>query len=176
MRLDADRDRESTRAHDARTLPAEITGELVHHAATAFGCPLDTLLLAAFAQAAAGLGTDGPVLVDVERHGREEFEPGQDLARTVGWFTTTFPVRLDVRGAGLDELLDRVRAALDRVPRNGIGHGLLRYLNPQTAPVLAAGTRPLLGFNYLGRFDTAGDRDWAPLPGAGVLGLSLIHI
>ncbi|WP_258348539.1 non-ribosomal peptide synthetase [Saccharopolyspora gregorii] len=173
LRLDAERDRESTRAHRSHALPVEVTGELVRHAATAFGCPLDTLLLAAFAQAAAGLGGDGPVLVDVERHGREEFEPGQDLARTVGWFTTAFPLRLDVRGAGLDELPDRVRAALDRVPRNGIGHGLLRYLNPQTAPVLAAGTRPLLGFNYLGRFDTAGDRDWAPRPEAGVLGSAM---
>ncbi|MFR9728838.1 amino acid adenylation domain-containing protein [Saccharopolyspora sp. MS10] len=170
-------DREATRRHLTRALPAEVTGELVHRAAAAFGCPVDTLLLAAFALAATELpGADEVALVDVERHGREEFADDHDLSRTVGWFTTRFPVRFDLRGgvrADPVELVDRVRAALEAVPRNGIGHGLLRHLNPQTSPVLAAGTRPQLGFNYLGRFDAAEDRDWAPLPWAGVLGSAM---
>ncbi|MGW0893102.1 amino acid adenylation domain-containing protein [Saccharopolyspora sp. NPDC002578] len=177
--LSPEADLEFTRAHRSLTLSAEVTGELVHRAAAVFGCPVDTVLLAAFALAVTGHPCAGDaVLVDVERHGREEFADDQDLSRTVGWFTTRFPVRFDLRGArpesaGWDEPVERVRAALDSVPRNGIGHGLLRHLNPQTAPELAAGTRPQLGFNYLGRFDTAAEQEWGPQPWSGVLGSAM---
>ncbi|WP_243788723.1 non-ribosomal peptide synthetase [Saccharopolyspora gloriosae] len=172
-------DLEATRAHRSLTLSGEVTGELVHHAAAVFGCPVDTLLLAAFALAVSDRpGADDAVLLDVERHGREEFTEELDLSRTVGWFTTRFPVRFDLRGArpenfGWDEPIDRVRAALDSVPRNGIGHGLLRHLNPQSAPGLATGSRPQLGFNYLGRFDAPGEQDWGPQPWSGVLGSAM---
>ncbi|KOG85343.1 hypothetical protein ADK38_37210, partial [Streptomyces varsoviensis] len=40
------------------------------------------------------------------------------------------------------------------VPGDGLGYGLLRYLNPETGPRLAALPVPQIGFNYLGRFGT----------------------
>ncbi len=106
----------------------------------------------------------GDVLVDVEGHGRVDVE-GVDLSRTVGWFTTIFPVRLDVGevdwdevwagGPALGRVVKRVKEQMNALPDDGFGYGLLRYLNPGTAPVLAGYDRPQIAFNYLGRFDTA---------------------
>ena len=102
-----------------------------------------------------GKGTSNAVLIDLEGHGREEqlFE-GVDLTRTVGWFTSLFPVRLDAGGldleealrggAALGEALKRIKEQLRRVPGGGLGYGLLRYLNPETAPALSGLASPRL--------------------------------
>src|SRR5262249_10352307 len=80
----------------------------------------------------------GGVVVDVEGHGREEVWSDMDLSRTVGWFTSLYPVRLDVGGldveealgggAALGRALKRIKEQLRAVPGNGLGYGLLRYL------------------------------------------------
>ncbi|MEV6932860.1 condensation domain-containing protein, partial [Dactylosporangium sp. NPDC051485] len=111
---------------------------------------LQDVLLAGLALAAGG-----DVLVELEGHGREEqLLPGADLSGTVGWFTTVRPVRLaatDPRTA-----LRRVRAQLRAAPDGGIGYGLLRHRNPETAAALAGRPRPPVLFNYLGRQDGEG--------------------
>ncbi|CAM5655801.1 Non-ribosomal peptide synthetase OS=Streptomyces rimosus subsp. rimosus (strain ATCC/ DSM 40260 / JCM 4667 / NRRL 2234) OX=1265868 GN=SRIM_034035 PE=4 SV=1 [Streptomyces rimosus subsp. rimosus] len=101
------------------------------------------------------------MLVNVEGHGRHPVA-GADLSRTVGWFTSVHPVRLDLSGVDLDQapaggpaagaLLKAVKEQVRAVPGDGLGHGLLRHLNPRTGPVLAALPAPRIGFNYLGRF------------------------
>ena len=102
------------------------------------------------------------MLVDLEGHGRHPGDAGTDLSRTVGWFTAVHPVRLDpgllpwdevaAGGPGLGRAVKLVKEQLRAVPGDGLGFGLLRYLNPQTGPVLAAAAEPQIGFNYLGRF------------------------
>ena len=87
------------------------------------------------------------VLLDLEGHGREEIFADVDLSRTVGWFTSLFPVRLDPGALDLDEALaggpalgralKLIKEQLRALPDNGLGYGLLRYLNPQTASQLA---------------------------------------
>jgi non-ribosomal peptide synthase protein (TIGR01720 family) len=110
---------------------------------------------------ALALAVGRSALVDLEGHGREEAVGAADLSRTVGWFTTQFPVRLDLGGIDVAEALRggpaagralvRVKERLRALPDNGIGFGILRYLDP-------AGSRlkdqpsPQIGFNYLGRF------------------------
>jgi amino acid adenylation domain-containing protein/non-ribosomal peptide synthase protein (TIGR01720 family) len=91
---------------------------------------------------------DGDLLVDVERHGRQDIGAGLDVSHTVGWFTNVQPVRLP--------------ATLADAPDAGIGYGMLRYLNAQTAPVLAASTPAQVLFNYFGRFPADEATDWAP--------------
>ncbi|MBE1471769.1 amino acid adenylation domain-containing protein/non-ribosomal peptide synthase protein (TIGR01720 family) [Kibdelosporangium phytohabitans] len=81
------------------------------------------------------------VLVDLEGHGREEFG-GADLSRTVGWFTTMFPVALHVPDTAWGSTLKSVKEQLRAVPRNGLSYG-----------VLGSGPRPQVSFNYLGRLD-----------------------
>ncbi|WP_237559849.1 condensation domain-containing protein, partial [Corynebacterium neomassiliense] len=102
-------------------------------------------------------------LIGLEGHGREEtLVPGADLSRTIGWFTSWYPVALstddidpttavDDPAAAADAVL-RVKEHLAAVPDRGIGYGLLRYLNPDTANRLATGRTPQIGFNYLGQF------------------------
>jgi amino acid adenylation domain-containing protein/non-ribosomal peptide synthase protein (TIGR01720 family) len=107
--------------------------------------------------------TGSSVLIDLEGHGREEIAEDLDLSRTVGWFTTVFPARLDPGGTEFDSVLQGGQAAgtalkqikeqLRSVPRQGLGWGILRYLNEETACVLAPLPRPQIAFNYLGRFD-----------------------
>ena len=80
-----------------------------------------------------------------------------DLSRTVGWFTTVFPITLEVPGhdqPGWRALIKSVRRQLRAVPGNGIGFGALRFLgSPGTRDRLSASTGPQIAFNYLGQFD-----------------------
>ncbi|WP_328685222.1 non-ribosomal peptide synthase/polyketide synthase [Streptomyces sp. NBC_00343] len=159
------------------SLPAEKAAVLVGETPRVFHCGLHELLLATLAGAvtrrrpgseaeiSTGIGSDG-FLVEVEGHGREPLSAGMDLSRTVGWFTAAYPVRLDASGVDLDEtaaggtaagaLVKRVKEQVQAVPGDGLGHGLLRHLNPETAATLEALPVPQIGFNYLGRFATAG--------------------
>ncbi|GLZ27982.1 hypothetical protein Lesp02_01720 [Lentzea sp. NBRC 105346] len=151
----------------ARTLRVDVpAAELLTTVPARFRCGVDEVLLTALALAVArwrGTG-ETAVLVDLEGHGREHGTA--DLSRTVGWFTSVFPVRLDP-GQDVGRALQRVKEQLRALPDKGIGFGLLRYLNRDTAPELS-GRTPQIAFNYLGRFDTG---EWAvagsPLDGAG---------
>ena len=123
------------------------------------------------------------MLIDVEGHGREEVFADVDLSRTVGWFTSLYPVRLDVGaidgagalsggggGAGLGRALKAVKEQLRGLPDHGLGYGLLRYLNDETARELAGFAAPQLGFNYLGRFAVSGETDWGIADETALLG------
>ncbi|MEV7797398.1 amino acid adenylation domain-containing protein, partial [Streptomyces sp. NPDC087512] len=185
------RDTTATTRSVTVTVPAEPTGALLTTVPAAFHGRINDVLLTGLALAAARQwpsadGGDGPggsgVLVEVEGHGREEAD-GLDLSRTVGWFTSLFPVRLTPGRIDLDDALSggpdagralkhvketlRTRTGTD----NGLGYGSLRYLNPQTAPLLATLPRPRIAFNYLGRFGTpgGGDADWTVPGDAAVL-------
>jgi hypothetical protein len=50
------------------------------------------------------IAADSVVLIDFEGHGREEIVPGADLTRTVGWFTSMYPARLDPGAADWPEV------------------------------------------------------------------------
>jgi non-ribosomal peptide synthase protein (TIGR01720 family) len=94
--------------------------------------------------------------VDVEGHGREEIIEGVDLSRTVGWFTSLYPVSLEAAaGARTGDLVMSIKEQLRAVPGRGIGYGLLRHLCRADAD--AARLRELpqaeVSFNYLGQFD-----------------------
>ncbi|MGW1753126.1 non-ribosomal peptide synthase/polyketide synthase [Streptomyces mirabilis] len=178
--LDPARDTVATTRYLSLTLPADLTGPLLSRVPAAFGATVNDVLLTAFVLAvgdwrARTLGArrpGGPVLVDVEGHGREEALAGDaDLSRTVGWFTSVVPVRLDpgdadpadafAGGPALDAALALIRDHLTALPTAGIGHGLLRHLNPGTGPLLARLGEPQIEFNYMGRFDHPAAADWS---------------
>ncbi|WP_037867572.1 condensation domain-containing protein, partial [Streptomyces sp. NRRL S-1868] len=68
------------------------------------------------------------VWVDVEGHGREEAVVGLDVSRTVGWFTSIYPVVLEAGGGDWGRDIRAVKEMLRGVPDRGIGFGALRYL------------------------------------------------
>ncbi|MFD4459296.1 amino acid adenylation domain-containing protein [Nocardia sp. NPDC058480] len=121
------------------------------------------------------------VLIGLEGHGREEDVVGADLSRTVGWFTSVFPVRFDLSGIDIDDAfaagpaagitIKRVKEQLRAIPDHGMGFGLLRYLDPATAASLREFPAPQISFNYLGRVDAAVPQGpWLPIAGPDALG------
>jgi len=115
-------------------------------------------LLTALVQAVARWTGSRSVLVDLEGHGREDLFDDVDVSRTVGWFTTAFPVSLDLGDAdGPGEALKMVKEQLRRVPQRGIGYGLLCYLceDEEVAKQLQALPQPEISFNYMGQLDRA---------------------
>jgi amino acid adenylation domain-containing protein/non-ribosomal peptide synthase protein (TIGR01720 family) len=136
-------------------LPAELTAALLREAPAAWHARTDDLLLAALAMAFSQWTGDGRLVLDLEGHGREEIGSGIDridLTRTVGWFTTVYPVALDLSGTrGPGGVIRTVKEQLRAVPGRGLGYGLLRYVVGDRA--LARRPDPEVGFNYLGQVD-----------------------
>ncbi|MGW2332205.1 amino acid adenylation domain-containing protein, partial [Streptomyces sp. NPDC001700] len=181
--LDPELDTHSTSDRLELTLPSDVTGPLLTSVPAVYNAGVNDVLLAAFAWALSEWRDQGggrAFLVDLEGHGRAESAvEGTELSRTVGWFTSMYPVRLgtgtfdraDAWAGGLaaGTVLKRVKEQLRAVPDGGIGYGLLRYLNPDGARRLAPGARAQLGFNYLGRFaapgGAGGESAWGPEPG-----------
>ncbi|MFV9430760.1 amino acid adenylation domain-containing protein [Rhodococcus aetherivorans] len=164
-------------------VPSDLTDALLTTVPERFHAGVEDVLLTALALASARVCGAGAVAVDFEGHGREEQAvPGADLSRTVGWFTTLYPVRLDVGGldvadayaggASAGDALKRVKEQLREIPDSGIGFGMLRHLDPVGAPELASVGAVDIGFNYLGRF-TLGETEgqaWAGAPESSALG------
>ena len=112
-------------------LGTEETRTLLQDAPKAFDVDVQVVLLTALARACERWTGERALLVDMEGHGREPIFEEVDLSRTVGWFTSVYPLLLDLRGAppeARSELL-RVREQIRGVPNRGIGYGLLRHLN-----------------------------------------------
>ncbi|SEH60444.1 type I polyketide synthase [Magnetospirillum fulvum] len=121
------------------------------------GCQINDMLLTALAQALRDRFGLERVRVQMEGHGREEIAPGLDISRTVGWFTSIYPVVLDLGGE--DETpaaaVGRIAGQMRRIPRKGIGYGILKYLTPPSQRGgLVFGPPPEINFNYLGQFDS----------------------
>ena len=175
-------------------LDPEKTGALLHEVPAAHRTQINDVLLAALGLAVAAWTQERSLLVDVEGHGREELPGGLDLSRTVGWFTSVFPVLLTLGpsagpaagqaagtsagpSAGPADVLRAVKERLRAAPNRGIGYGLLRYLRrtagdapgPGEPGVVGQALRELpqaeMSFNYLGQFDQA-------LAGSSLFGLA----
>ncbi|UXA04257.1 amino acid adenylation domain-containing protein [Mycobacterium sp. SMC-2] len=147
------------------SLDTDTTRLLLGEVPAAFHAGVQDILLIAFGLAwAQFVGTGAPIGIDVEGHGRhEELGPHVDLSRTVGWFTTKYPVALQMGGlswgqvvAGEAELGALVKDAKEqlRALPDALSYGLLRYLN---ADVDLDGSDPVIGFNYLGRLGGAAE-------------------
>ena len=138
-------------------LSAEETRELLEDVPPVYQTRIEEALLTALAEAFRAWTGCGPLLVDLEGHGREPVASGIDPTRTVGWFTTVFPLLLEPSGGELGTALQQVKEGLRGVPRRGLGYGLLRYGSPggeaTTAEKLGALPQAEVSFNYLGRLD-----------------------
>jgi non-ribosomal peptide synthetase component F len=120
-------------------------------APAAYRTQINDLLLTALARTLCRWSTQDNVLVQLEGHGREDLFDDLDLTRTVGWFTSLFPVRLTPGGtlASRSSIKEQLRA----VPDKGIGYGLLRYLGDAHVRGPCSAAQARITFNYLGQFD-----------------------
>ncbi len=137
------------------SLSVEETEALLREVPEAYGTQINDVLLAALAEALASFTGSPDVLVDLEGHGREDLFPGVDVTRTVGWFTTLFPVALHAPpGIGPGERIKSIKEQLRAIPGKGLGYGLLRYLRPGPIGAQLAAMPPAeVVFNDLGQVD-----------------------
>jgi len=158
--------RVADRAEVTLSLPATLTQALLQQAPAAYRTRVNDLLLTALARALADWTGRAQVLVDLESHGRlsgvAAIDDALDLSRTIGWFTTMYPVALDAT-ADIGPAIQAVKEQLRAVPGEGIGFSLLQRLGtPAQRQALAAVPKPEVVFNYLGQFDAtlADDAPW----------------
>jgi len=138
------------------SLSPDETRALLHELPAKHRTQIKEVLLAALARTFTAWTRTPSLLIDLEGHGREHLIDGVDLTRTVGWFTTIFPVLLHVRESATPlEVLRDVKQQLRSVPNRGIGYGLLRYLSGRADVVdqLAQAAQAEVRFNYLGQVD-----------------------
>ena len=161
------------------TLPVLLTEALLSAVPAAFYAQINDVLLTALALAVLRWRRDhasvaeSSIVIDLEGHGREQMDSGMDLSRTVGWFTTVFPVRLDLQQIDLDEAfagqfatgraLKMIKEQLRAIPANGLDYGLLRYWSPRISKRISALPHPQIAFNYLGRFSAQDGTEWQPV-------------
>lgn len=137
------------------TLDAEATGLLLTDAHRAYKTQINELLLAAVSLACARWHDFGELVVELEGHGREYDNNRVNITRTLGWFTSRYPVKLSCNQADLADHIMAVKEQLRAVPERGVGYGLLRYLSEDDAirEQLEAAADGSLSFNYLGQFN-----------------------
>lgn len=139
-----------------RSLSVEETTHLLQTVPKVYHSQINDVLLAALLLAFARWTGDHALLIDLEGHGREDIFEDVNLSRTVGWFTSFYPVRLDLpEGTVPATALIRVKEHLRRIPQHGIGYGVLRHLSEDANVRQRLSTHPYpdIRFNYLGQFD-----------------------
>lgn len=159
-RLPIDCDRGANTEASARrvnvSLNLEETRALLQEIHKAYHTKINDILLTALVQVLATWSGSNSVLIDLEGHGREEILPDVDLSRTVGWFTTIFPMLLELKATeNFGDAIKFIKAQLRAIPNRGIGYGLLRYLSQDAAITSQLSSLPQaeVSFNYLGQFD-----------------------
>ncbi|MEH1955413.1 amino acid adenylation domain-containing protein [Nostoc sp.] len=137
-------------------LTGEQTQVLLKEVPKAYNTQINDVLLTALVQAFSQWTGNNSLLLALEGHGREEIFDNVDLSRTVGWFTSIFPVLLDFGKISHPvEALKLIKEQLRSIPNKGMGYGVLRYLSKDTARVESLRSLPQaeVVFNYLGQFD-----------------------
>ena len=136
-------------------LTVEETRSLLHNVPSAYNTQINDVLLTALARAWHKSIGSRALYTNLEGHGREPLFEDVDLSRSVGWFTSIFPVRLELPDHGSSwqpgEALKAVKEQIRQIPRRGIGYGILRYLTADSGFNMQP--EPKIVFNYLGQFD-----------------------
>jgi amino acid adenylation domain-containing protein/non-ribosomal peptide synthase protein (TIGR01720 family) len=137
------------------SLTPQETQSLLQRVPAAYNTQINDVLLTALVRAWSRSSGSRSLCTNLEGHGRENLFEDVDLSRTVGWFTSIFPVSLELPESGNawqpGEALKSIKEQLRRIPQRGIGYGILRYLGRDSD--LRGRPEPPIVFNYLGQFD-----------------------
>lgn len=165
VRLPADDPDGSALTADYASHPVRFDREqtrcLLQDAGKAYRTRIDELMLVALARVLCQWSGRNHVHVELEGHGREAIFDSVDITRTIGWFTTTYPVKL-TRLEALDASIKAIKEQLRAIPQRGLGFGILKYCSDSEAGAqLRQLPRPSVTFNYLGQFDASFDTESA---------------
>ncbi|MBA4538759.1 amino acid adenylation domain-containing protein, partial [Bacillus aquiflavi] len=131
------------------SLNREKTMNLLRKANRAYSTEINDILLTSLLVGTRELTGENRIKINMEGHGREDILDDVDISRTVGWFTTMYPVLINLGNEKeISTNIKMVKEILRKIPNKGIGFGILKYLtkdnellNEQKAPI---------SFNYLG--------------------------
>ncbi|NEU77736.1 non-ribosomal peptide synthetase [Nostoc sp. UIC 10630] len=129
------------------------TQSLLQEVPAKYHTQINDVFLTALVKTFADWTGEKMLLVNLEGHGREDIFTDVDLSSTVGWFTTVFPVLLNLESSAIEDALKAIKEQLRSIPNRGFDYGVLRYLCSDTAENLAAMPQAEVCFNYLGQFD-----------------------
>ncbi|WP_418133866.1 amino acid adenylation domain-containing protein [Bacillus velezensis] len=149
------------------TLTEEETYVLLQQVNRAYHTDTQDILLTAAALALRDWTGGGRLRIAMEGHGREHIMPELDISRTVGWFTSMYPVLIDLNTAGaeLGTAVKTVKDTLGRIPDKGIGYGILKYMTPPEQKTIRFRQAPEISFNYLGQFNDTEEQHTFSLSG-----------
>ncbi|SFX55819.1 non-ribosomal peptide synthase domain TIGR01720/amino acid adenylation domain-containing protein, partial [Thermoactinomyces sp. DSM 45891] len=137
---------------------------------------INEVLLTALVQATSAWTGHQALTVDLEGHGREQIFEDVDISRTVGWFTSIYPVHLNIIDANTPiESLKAVKEQVRKIPNKGVDYGVLRYLNSVIGERFQLQPTPSISFNYLGQFDQMFSDDAMFAPETGFTSLDHAH-
>jgi len=136
-------------------IPVHETDKLLKDVNRAYNTEINDILLTALAMSVKDWSNNESVLVSLEGHGREKIDDSIDISRTVGWFTCTYPIVLDISNlTDIPHKIKCIKESLRKVPNKGIGYGILKYITlPEYKRGLKFNLSPDISFNYLGQFD-----------------------
>jgi amino acid adenylation domain-containing protein/non-ribosomal peptide synthase protein (TIGR01720 family) len=150
------------------SLTSAETSELLLEVPKAYHTHVNDVLLTALALTIASWTNESSIFIHLEGHGRESLFEDLDISRTVGWFTSLYPVFLEVDRTSLTEdVLRSVKEQLRGIPNRGVGYGLLRYVrqDEKLRAELAALPSPQIAFNYFGQLGHDGESsEWQAAP------------
>jgi amino acid adenylation domain-containing protein/non-ribosomal peptide synthase protein (TIGR01720 family) len=145
-----------SRSKVSMRLTVEEARALLGPANEAYNTQVNDLLLSALTVSLAEWTGNSAVLIDLEGHGREELFEGVDLTRTVGWFTSMFPIVLELpRDNQSASRIKSIKEQLRGIPNRGLGYGILRYLceDSTVKDQIVKTPKAQIVFNFLGQFD-----------------------
>ncbi|MET7798192.1 amino acid adenylation domain-containing protein [Streptomyces decoyicus] len=136
------------------------TKALLQRVPSVYRTQINDVLLTALGRVL-GQWAGSPVTIALEGHGREDLFDDIDLSRTIGWFTTVYPVTLEVPAQDWGSELKSVKERIRAIPGRGLGYGALRHLPLADGPsrIPANDTGPQISFNYLGQWDGSTSQD-----------------
>ncbi len=126
------------------------TASLLQQSSKAYHTEINDLLLTALAYSLKDWNNSNAQGVTLEGHGREYIVDGIDLNHTVGWFTTMYPVLLDIQ-EDIGETIKNTKESLRKIPDKGIGFGSFAIGSDNE---INFDQLPRISFNYLGQFDS----------------------
>ena len=142
---------------ESNQLSMEESRILVHEISQVYHTKINEILLTALLQTYFMWSEHDCLLLGLEGHGREELFENIDISRTVGWFTTYFPIFLKLQNpSDPEQSIVETKEQLRSIPLKGLGYGLLRYCSRdlETKTALKAVPEPQICFNYLGSLVT----------------------
>ncbi|QSW21547.1 amino acid adenylation domain-containing protein (plasmid) [Clostridium gasigenes] len=147
--------KEKSKIRDSKNITISIskeeTNDLLKNVNRAYSTEINDVLLTALTISVNNWTKEERVLINLEGHGREVIGKNIDVSRTIGWFTSQYPLLLEVKSdINLGNKIKEVKEKLRHVPKKGIGYGILRYMNNEENLI---DINPEISFNYLGEID-----------------------